>query len=302
VDDLRWRTLSHVQEGVVALRQLRELGVPRGVVRSQLRAGRWEQRTHNVLTTTTGELTWLQRAWVSVLHAGPEAILGGLSAAKVHGLQGWEREEITVLVDNPLSFDPVPGTRFFRTRRSMEVLSSERRMPVCRVEPAALIFAGYEPHRRTAHGLVAAVVQQRLTAPEKLAPWIDTLRPLRRARELRALLGDLGSGAQSLAEVDVRHACEEFGVRRPQRQRRRRDSRGRVRWTDCEWELPGGRVLVLEIDGAFHMEFAHYTDDMRRQRRITSSRRMVVRCSSYEIRHEPAEVMEDLIELGVPRT
>ncbi len=87
----------------------------------------------------------------------------------------------------------------------------------------------------------------------------------------------------------------------PGRQRRRRDSHGRVRFTDCEWHLGDGQVLVLEVDGGFHMEFGQYTSDMRRQRRITAPDRMVVRCSSYEIRHEPDEVMSDLISLGVPR-
>jgi len=48
------------------------------------------------------------------------------------------------------------------------------------------------------------------------------------------------------------------------------------------------------------MDVEHYTADMRRQRRITNRQRMVVRCSAFEIRFEPAEVMRDLIALGVP--
>ena len=63
-----------------------------------------------------------------------------------------------------------------------------------------------------------------------------------------------------------------------------------------------GRVLVLEVDGAFHLEVSAYTSDMRRQRRLTTAQRLVLRCSATELRHEPEQVMADLIALGVPRT
>ena len=39
--------------------------------------------------------------------------------------------------------------------------------------------------------------------------------------------------------------------------------------------------------------------DLKRARRITSRSRMVVRCTAYELRHEPEEVAADLIALGV---
>jgi hypothetical protein len=271
-----------------------------GLVRAQVDARRWTWRTESVLTTTTGPLSWQQRLWVAALHASPGSLLGGLTAAKVHGLRNWERDEITVLVDDELSFEPVDGVRFFRSRRPLSDMQAPGPLPICRIEPAILLFAGYENHRRTAHGAVAAAVQQRLTTPARLAEWVEKMRPLRRAREFRRLLADLGGGAQSLAEVDVGRACSRFGVVRPARQRQRRDHHGKVRWTDCEWDLPDGSVVVLEVDGAFHLEIEHYTADMRRQRRITSRQRMVVRCSAFEIRHEPGEVMQDLIALGVP--
>ena len=59
---------------------------------------------------------------------------------------------------------------------------------------------------------------------------------------------------------------------------------------------------MLEVDGAFHMEVRQYSDDMKRQRRLTTRDRMIVRCSAVELRDEPGEVMADLIALGVPRT
>ena len=74
------------------------------------------------------------------------------------------------------------------------------------------------------------------------------------------------------------------------------------RWADAEWDLADGSALVLEVDGGFHLEVRQYAADVRRQRRLTTPGRMVVRCTALEIRDEPAEVMLDLIALGVPRT
>ncbi|HET6949955.1 MAG TPA: hypothetical protein VFI47_06260, partial [Acidimicrobiales bacterium] len=276
--DKTWQTVSESQCGVLAERTLRELEVTRGFVRNQVRAGRWAQRTHSVYTTSTGPLSREQRLWVAVEHAGPQALLGGLTAAEAHGLRNWPRDEVTVLVPFELSFDEIDGVRYFRTRRSLSALRHPTLAPpACRVEPAVLIFAAHERSRRTAMGAVTASVQQRLTTPERLLDWVRTLRPLRRAGEIRELLADVAGGSQSLAEIDVLRWCRSWGLAPPRRQKRRRDRSGRWRFTDCEWDLPGGRVLVLEVDGAFHIDVESYTEDVRRHRGLTTDRRTVVR-------------------------
>lgn len=173
-------------------------------------------------------------------------------------------------------------------------------LPTCALEPAVLLWAGHETHPRSAMGVLAAVVQQRLTTTEKLAAWIEILKPLRRAPAMRELLSDLSGGSQSLAEVDVVRLCRDNGLRVPDRQVRRVDSRGQPRFTDCEWRLADGRTLVLEVDGAFHLDVEHYEGDVRRQRRLTTPSRTVVRCTSQELRREPWVVAADLRALGVP--
>jgi hypothetical protein len=39
---------------------------------------------------------------------------------------------------------------------------------------------------------------------------------------------------------------------------------------------------------------------VQRHRGLTSDRRIVIRCTAYEVRHEPVALMRDLIGLGVP--
>ena len=289
------------QSAMVARRQLNAHGLDSDRVRNQIAAGRWVERTPRVVSTTTGPLSWEQRQWLAVLHAGPRSMLGGLTAAASHGLAGWDRPHVTVLVDDELSFEPVEGVRFFRSRRPFDLLRSPKPgLPRCQLEPALLLWAGYQAADRPAHGVLCAAVQQRLTTAARLVDWADQLRPLRRSKAFRRTLHGITDGAQSGAELDIRRMCRRFAMPQPVRQRPRADSTGRRRWTDCEWDLPGGLTLVLEVDGAFHAEVRHWQDDLRRTRRIVSPTRMVVRCSAFELRHEPGAVAADLIALGVP--
>jgi hypothetical protein len=295
-----WAELAQAQAGALSWRQLRELDVSRAVVRNKLSSGRWAQRTEEVLTTTTGPLSDEQRRWVAVLHCGPGALIGGLTAAHLHGLQRWHRGEVHVIVANADSFEAVPGVTLFRTRKPLRLLRHPSPLPTCALEPAVLLWAAYEPSARSATIVLAAVVQQRLTTPEALVGWVELLKPLRRAPAFRELLIDIAGGSQSLAEVEVVRMCRDHGLRVPDRQVERRDSTGALRFTDCEWELPDGRTLVLEVDGGFHSDVEHYEGDVRRQRRLTTPTRVVVRCTSQELRREPWVVAADLRALGVP--
>ncbi|MCW2851299.1 MAG: hypothetical protein JWM84_963 [Nocardioides sp.] len=293
--------LLREQQGLAARRQLNARGVDWGRVRNNIAAGRWAERTPRVISTTTGPLDPTQRLWLAVLHAGPRSMLGGLTAAATHGLEGWPRREMCVLVDDELSFEPVDGVRFFRTRRPYELLRSPRPgLPRCHLEPAVLLWAAYSAEPRAAHGVLAAVVQQRLTTAARLVEWVDQLHPLRRAKPFKATLSSIDEGVQSMAELDVRRMCLRFAMPFPHRQRRRTDHTGKTRWTDCEWDLPDGSVLVLEVDGSFHMEALEWRADLRRARRITTPTRTILRCSAFELRYEPEEVAIDLVALGLP--
>ena len=174
-------------------------------------------------------------------------------------------------------------------------------IPRCCLEPAVLLGAAYTALNRPAHGVLAASVQQRLTTPQVLLEWVDRMAPLRRAKPFERTLADIAGGAHSGAERDVSRMCRRFGLPQPRRQLTRVDSAGRRRWTDCEWQLPEGSTLVLEVDGTFHLEVRQWQDDLRRARRLTTRHRLVVRCTAYEVRHETAELAAELVALGLPQ-
>jgi len=284
---------------VISRHQLLGLGHDSRHVDAQIAAERWQPVTSTVIATNTGQLTREQRHWVGVLHGGPRAAIGGLSALEIHGLRNWHRDDITVMVRKSDTIEPVEGFRFVETRRVTSPMLTNDVLPLWRVEPAALLFAGYEPVTRSAYGLLAAVVQQRLSTPEQLTYWITAMKPLRRAKGLRRVLSEFAGGAHSLAEIDLGKMCDRFGIRRPARQVRRRDASGRTRFTDAEWRLADGRRLVLEVDGAFHMDVDSWEDDIVRQRALSDPDTVIIRCTSRELRDDPDPIARDLRRFGL---
>ena len=112
--------------------------------------------------------------------------------------------------------NPSQGVDFFRSRRPFDLLRSPRPgIPVCQLEPAVLLWAGYEATTKAAHGVAAAVVQQRLTTATRMIRWIDQLRPLRRAKPLKRTLSFVDGGAHSGAELELGRLCRRFGIRPP---------------------------------------------------------------------------------------
>lgn len=295
----RWLRLAEAQNGMVHRRQLHRLGLGSHYVDAQLSARRWQEVSSVVLCTSTGPLTRRQLMWAGVLHAGAYSALGGLTALERHGLERWHRDEITVLVQKSHNLEPIGGVRFVETRRPISLLTSSLPLPTWRVEPTALLWAGYQPVMRSAYGLLSACVQQGLTTPDRLDGWITRMRPLRRAKPFRRFLGDLAAGTQSAAERDVLTMCDSFLIPRPVRQTARRDSAGRLRFTDAEWRLPDGRVVALEVDGGFHMRVEHWSADIERERQLVATGVTVIRCTALELREHPERIARDLRALGV---
>jgi len=164
-----------------------------------------------------------------------------------------------------------------------------------------LLWAAEQDKVRTIRGVLAAVVQQRLATAEQLVVALDRLDRLKHATEMRTTLTEIAGGAQSVAELDVRRMCRRYGIVLPRRQVKRHDADGRMRYTDCEWRLADGRTMVLEVDGIFHMDVGQWEDDLSRQRALSGTDRVIVRCTSRELRDDDERVARDLIRLGVPR-
>ena len=293
--------VAEAQAEVLSRAQLRALGWRDHQIDHEVRFGRWERPAPGLVVLNTGMLSEEQRLWVGVLHAGPGAVLSHLTAARRAGLKWVGNDTIDVLTPKGELVAPLDGYFFHQTRRPYErwvkPVSGPPRLPV---EFAALLAAERDSYVRRAIGLVAACVQQGLTTAERLQLTIPLIRKLRHGKTFKLVLGDISGGAQSFAEINVGKLCREAGLLLPTRQVVRLDKKGRRRYLDCVWELPDGRVIVLEIDGSFHAEVTAWWKDMKRERAVVIQGDTVLRCSTTELRLEATDILDDLRRIGVP--
>lgn len=297
----RLETLAGAQDGVLTRAQLRALGWRDHQIDHEVRFGRWQRPAPGLVVLNTGTLSEDQRLWIGVLHAGPGAVLSHLTAARRAGLAWVGNDTIDVLTPKGDLVAPLQGYFFHQTRRPYErwvkPVSGPPRLPI---EFAALLAAERESYVRRGIGLLAACVQQGLTTAPRFDVTIPLIRMLRHGKTFKLVLGDIAGGAQSFAEINVAKLCRDIGLVPPTRQVVRLDKQGRRRYLDCVWELPDGRVIVLEIDGSFHAEVANWWRDMKRERAVVVQGDTVLRCSTIELRLEAPDILDDLKRVGVP--
>jgi hypothetical protein len=117
---------------------------------------------------------------------------------------------------------------------------------------------------------------------------------IRHRAALLAAAHDIAQGAQALSEIDFTRLCRSRGLPPPARQRIRIEPSGRRRYLDAEWDLPDGRRLIVEVDGALHLAVGRWWDDQLRQNELAIARDVVLRYPSVVVRNEPDIVADQL--------
>lgn len=285
--------LAGRQHRVVTRAQLAQVGVAPQHVAYHLRAMRWRALTGTVLVLHRGPLAPPARCWAAVLGAPAGSVLGAWTALELHGIQGWSRDQVHLVVPRGAypdrhSWLTVHESRRLRDEHVVEVAG----LRVHSVARAAVDAAAWQGSWRTAAGLMAAVVQQHLATPGDLFAMLDEVGRVRHRRTMRLAVADVVGGADSLAEIDFARLCRRAELPEPTRQAVRRDAQGRRRFLDVEWRLPGGRRFVVEIDGIGHMERDRWYDDLLRDAELGEEAGTVrVRLPAMAARREPERVL-----------
>ena len=291
------------QQGAMHRGQLDALGMTQGFVAAQIAAQRWMAIGHKVVLLQNASPTREQLMHIAVLDAESLVALASHTALELAGFTGFAKEarEIHIVVPRGAKATRLPGVRLHESRRLRSDDVIERQgLPCTKVERSAIDAGAWQPFPRFACLMLAAVVQQGLTSAPRLSSALRGVGRVRHKAYMRLALSDIGQGAQSLGELDLAAVCRKYDLVPPDRQEIRRDSRGRPRYLDAEWRLPSGEIVVLEIDGSHHLDVGNWQADMKRERSIVTSRRWVLRATTFEIRLEPASVVADLLALGVP--
>jgi hypothetical protein len=293
------------QSGVIHRGQCREMGLHRSYLRNQLEAQRWTAWGDKVVLLQNARPSRRQLMWIAILDASPIAALCSHTSLELAGFKPFaaEAKQIHLLVPRGAKVTPFPGVVVHESRRLGEARWTHDRGLRRTENPRSVVdAAAWQPWPRFACLMLAAAVQQRLCTPADLEHALSYVGRVRHKAYLRVALADIARGAHSLGELDVAAICRRYGLVPPQRQTSRRDQQGRWRYLDCEWDLPSGEIVVLEIDGGHHMDVAHWQADMRRERGVVISRSWVLRATSLEVRLEPAVIVADLKAMGVPTT
>ena len=291
------------QNGVIRRDQCLVIGLHRSYIRNQLDAQRWTAWGDKVLLLQNAQPSRRQLMWIAVLDASPVAALCSHTSLELAGFKSFaaEAKQIHLLVPRGAKVTRFPGVVVHESRRLGEERWTRGGGLVRTEVPRSVIdAAAWQPWPRFACLMLASAVQQRVCTPAELEQALRYVGRVRHKAHLRVALADIAGGAHSLGELDVAAICRRHGLVSPHRQKSRRDQQGKWRFLDCEWDLPSGEIVVLEIDGGHHMDVAHWQADMQRERGIVISRRWVLRATTIEVRLEPAVIVADLKAMGVP--
>ena len=289
------RAAAEPQGGVVSRRQLAALGVTHDHVRNEVAAERWVRLGRQTVAVHLGPLPVQARAWTAVWELGEQiAALDGVTALHAAGLTGFEEDLLHVSVRHSHDTRPLPGVRVHKVIRRVEGELLTVGVPRTRPDIAAVRAAGWAVSDRQAALLLLMAVQQRLTTPSALLDASRICMGRRRRAFIKAVVGDVALGVQSLAELDFAKLCRARGLPEPSRQVVREGPRGRI-YLDVRWDR---HRLVVEIDGTQHREgLAVSVDNLTRNAVVLSGDR-VLRIDRIGLRlHEPAFM--DQVALGL---
>jgi hypothetical protein len=283
--------LAHL-DGVADRPELRRDGVTRDTVAAHLAAGRW-RRIGSAIVLHNGPLTAAQRETVVLINCGPRAVLTSFTAARRWGLRGWERPEIHVLAPAGTARPRLRGLVLHRTGDWSAVQTAH--VPrLHRLAPAVLLAAASFPASRPGCAILAAIVQQCLAGASDLRAALDAAPRLRHRAALVLAVEDIAQGAQALSEIDFGRLCKRHRLPPPSRQAVRVEPNGRRRYLDAEWDLPDGRRVAVEVDGAVHLEVQQWVHDQLRQNNVVLGGTIVLRYPSVVVRDAPDVVAAQL--------
>lgn len=292
------RQLAEGQDGVVSRAMLRGVGVDHRMVAREVAAERWALHGLQTVAVTTGRIGVEASWWRAVWEVGVGvAALDGVTALQHAGLTGLTDTEVHVSVKHTVEVAPVDGVVIHKViRRPAEQLVGAG-IPRTRPAIAAVRAAHWARTDRQAALFLVMPVQQRLCTGRQLVDATTRARGRTRRALIRTLVADVADGAHSLGELDVVAACRARGLPEPVRQTIRYGPGGAV-YLDIEW--PEAR-LVVEVDGAGHLQGLQMVDDTLRQNEVALGDDLVLRVGLLGYRLTPTPYIDQIERAYWPR-
>lgn len=281
-DHSRWLSLLKEERGILHRREIPAEYLRHA--RREIRAKRWRRIRRDVFVVHNGPLTDEQRQWAALKVAPPGSAISGLTAASIDGLSGFLTEVTYVTIPcgcRQLNLDGV-SEHFSRFLDSSDVHPLKR--PRRTRPPRSLVdAAAWADTDRRARAILLAGVQQGLVKPEQLRDALLRRGPCLRHALISESIDDAEGGVASVPEHEFNAIVRRFRLPEPTRQRVLQHSDGRF-YLDNDWDE---FQLSVEVDGYGHMEIQQWEADLNRANEIVINNRLLLRFTSFAIRHGP---------------
>jgi len=286
------------QYGVVRREQLRGIGLADWQIDYRVASAFWQADAGGIVVVLhNGPLSRVQQQAVAVLAGGRVCALAARTAAANGGLEGWDAQLVEVVVPRGTTYPPLDlvEVKVHESRRfTSDDVHPAAWPPRVRIERAVIDAAVWSRRPRTACGIAAAAVQQRLTDADRLLAELLQAGAVRHRHLLASALADIAGGAHALSELAFRRFCRRNRLPMPTHQLVRKDARGRRRYLDATLVGPTGQVVRVEIDGALHLVVQTYWSDMYRGNDLSIGREVALRLPSYVIYADDQEAVDQL--------
>jgi hypothetical protein len=276
------RTMAD-QAGVISRAQAGSAGLTENDVRRLLRRREWVRVHPGVYVDHTGELTWLQRAWASVLFAEPAALSHESALRAADGPGKHKEEAIHVAVGRDRRIGSPPGVHVHRTAHLDDRVLWNLNPPRMRYEDAALDVAIGCEAPVDALGVLAAAVQSRRTTARRMLVSLDARARSPRREWVAGVLEDVAEGACSVLEQGyLRQVERAHRLPRAERQTRVTATMG-VIYRDASYP-----TMYVELDGRlFHDNPAQRDRDLDRDLDAAVDGRSTIRLGYGQVFDRP---------------
>lgn len=285
--------LAEAQHGVVARRQLLELGLGRDAIKGRVASGRLHRLHRGVYAVGHRLISQQGRRMAAVLACGTEAILSHRSAAAHWGLATFSGAVEVTSPRSTRSRDAIGRHCALLPADEVAVLDA---IPVTSVNRTLFDYAGIVPLDRLEAAIREAEYRRlwdHLSLPALLARHPGHRGNVNLRLCLERLQRTVGFTRSDLEELFL-PLLDRFGLPRP-RLNARLPVAGEWIEVDCLWRELG---LAAELDSrSAHETRSAFEADRDRDRRLQAEGWRVVRITWRQLHDEPARIASDLAKL-----
>ena len=254
-------------------------------VRWMVQSGRWQRPAKGVVVRHSGGLSFTESVTCELLAQHSSAALGGLTAATLDGLRGFEPPSTFIVVSHGIRARRRPQVVVVRSRQLTAHDIHPVRTPRRTRLPRSIIdAASWAATDLRCQAIIASAVQQGLVTPSALDAVATRRMKAPRHALITETIRDVGGGSLSEYELLFIRMCRRHGLPTPTRQRRRKDASGRWRYLDVDFD---DYQLVVEVDGQQHMEALPWWEDMMRNNElVVDDHKTLLRFAGFALRHQ----------------